>query len=270
MALFSLSENEYKTAEGDKALRGFSGYDLKIIALITMFVDHFAEVILLTFISASGYTDYSQAPDMQWISQNWALYLLYVLFVCVGRLSFPLFCFCLVEGFVYTKSRVKFFIRLFVFALISEIPFDLAFYGQLIYKEQQNVIVTLLLGFCFMWVANWFSQKVKIKSAIVSLLLDGVIASFFATIAYYLKSDYNACGVIMIALMYEFRINRKISMALGVIAATIYSTIEVVAILDVFLVERYNNTVGKKMKYLFYTFYPAHLLVLYFVNKLLI
>ena len=86
--------------------QGISGYWLKVIAVISMLIDHTSAVIL------------EQIPGLE----NPAF-----LMRIIGRLAFPIYCFLLVEGFYHTRSRAKYAGRLFLFALISEVPFDLAF-----------------------------------------------------------------------------------------------------------------------------------------------
>ena len=84
-------------------LKKISGYHLKYIALFSMFLDHIGVI------------------GKAFLSKN-----VYFLLRAVGRLSFPLFCFILAEGFFHTKNRKKYQQRLFIFALLSEIPYDLA------------------------------------------------------------------------------------------------------------------------------------------------
>lgn len=114
----------------------FNAYHLKMIALITMFLDHFARI---------------NYPD------------LYILKV-VGRLAFILYAFLLVEGFTHTKSSKHYFFRLFMFALLSEIPYDLAFGGQWFDSSRQNIFFTLLAGLSALMVidSNKISSDVKI------------------------------------------------------------------------------------------------------------
>ena len=105
---------------------GISAFGLKIIAAITMILDHTALIL---------------------VSDNTKMY--YIM-RCIGRISFPIFCFLLVEGYFHTKSKIKHCINLLVFALLSEVPYDLM-RGSAFNIERQNVIFTLLIGFVVIW-----------------------------------------------------------------------------------------------------------------------
>ena len=125
---------------------GLNGSTIKIIALITMFIDHFGGSVF----------DRLCAIDMlTWHTP-------YVICRAIGRLAFPLYCFLLVEGFLHTRSVAKYARNLFLFALISEIPFNLALYNSVIQLDvrfflhgwfrgtHQNVFFTLLIGLLMM------------------------------------------------------------------------------------------------------------------------
>ncbi len=95
-----------------------SGFLLKLLALVTMLIDHTGHVLF---------------PGVMWMRY-------------IGRLAFPIYCFLLVEGFLHTRDLRKYMGRLAVFAVISEIPFDLAIYGEFFEPAHQNVFITLLFG----------------------------------------------------------------------------------------------------------------------------
>ena len=105
---------------------GISTFSLKLIAVWTMFIDHFSIVFL---------ADHQK---------------LYLTGRAIGRLSFPIFCFILVEGFFYTKNRLKHGILLGIFALISEVPYDLL-YESVFDLERQNVFFSLFIGYIMIW-----------------------------------------------------------------------------------------------------------------------
>ena len=100
-----------------------NSYQLKCIAIITMLIDHIGAVLF---------------PEN--------LVLRYI-----GRISFPIFCFLLAEGFYHTKNVKKYMMRLAVFAVLSEIPYDLAFRNTYIEFTRQNVFFTLLIGVVMMY-----------------------------------------------------------------------------------------------------------------------
>ena len=122
-------------SEEISARKGISAATLKWIALITMTIDHFAASGLFSQL-AYGMVGWRLADQ------------LYMLLRIIGRLAFPIYCFLLAEGFRHTRSRERYALRLGLFALISEIPFDLAACHVVWDWNDQNVFFTLLF-FCW-------------------------------------------------------------------------------------------------------------------------
>ena len=121
-------------------IKFFSSAVLKYIAMVTMIIDH---------IGASGliFLMFSPLTSVR----------LYHIARMIGRVSFPIYLFLLVEGFVHTKDIKKYIIRLTIFAVLSEIPFDLAFWGGVVNIQHQNVMWSLLI--CV--VMLYFMKKYK-------------------------------------------------------------------------------------------------------------
>ena len=113
-------ENNVMNNQSVAGEHGISGYWLKMIAVITMLIDHSAATILERILVQMP----SWAPVTVDNCEQW--YRLDLLLRGIGRMAFPIYCFLLVEGFHYTHSRRKYAARMFVFALISEVPFDMA------------------------------------------------------------------------------------------------------------------------------------------------
>lgn len=205
-----------------------NAFQLKCIAVLTMIVDHAGEIFF---------------PKI-------------MLLQYIGRISFPIFCFLLVEGFFHTRDIEKYMVRLGICALISEIPYDLAFYGTILEFEHQNVIFTLFIGVIMMYALEK-SAEIPIK------IVDVLLAMWFVT---FLCADYSYLGVLLIAIYYFLR-NRKI-MKLGVGAAwnLLWNTrVQGYGIFASIPIALYNGEKGLSIKYFFYVFYPVHLLVLYVI-----
>ena len=113
-----------------------SGSALKLIALLTMLLDHTAEILFsqMQFATDAILSIGSHQITLYWICRM------------IGRLAFPIYCFLLTEGYTYTHNKRKYGLNLFVFALISEIPWDLEHNGKM-FCSGQNVFFTLFLGF---------------------------------------------------------------------------------------------------------------------------
>ena len=231
--------------------RGISGSTIKIIAIVSMLIDHIGAVVVYRYINYT-YRQGNIASD--------AIYDLYNLLRSIGRWGFPIFCFLLVEGFLHTRSVAKYALRLGLFALISEIPFNLAFSGQIFYPGYQNVFFTLFIGLLVM-ICFRAVERTNLHTAVKALLfLAALIAGYF--IAVFLCTDYNGIGVCCILIIYFFRNNKSLQLLAGSLAFMW----EVPAPMAFIPIAFYNGKRGLKMKYFFYAFYPVHLLLLHFTT----
>ena len=225
-----MDENRYVAAG-----HGLSGFDLKCIAVFSMLVDHMGAYL--------------------YPSQTWMRY--------VGRLAFPIFGFLIVEGFLHTRNVKKYMGRLLLFALISEIPYDLVRYNTLVYRDRQNIFFTLLLALICICAMHTFQERIEPTGAV--LLAVGALAH------YVVKPEYGIGGIAMILCFYLFR-TLKAEMFLSVAAINIccYGNIQQAGVLALVPIWFYNGTRGPSAKYFFYLFYPVHLLALYLIRRYLI
>lgn len=237
--------------------RLLDGSFLKTIAVLTMLIDHTAAgIIWLSVIKP--------AVPLEKGSGLYRLYLIYRLMRGIGRIAFPIFCFMLTEGFRYTRSRKSYALRLLLFALLSEIPFDLGLYHRVFYPGHQNVIFTLLLGFLLMW--GWDISGQKIRSALLSDLVRFLVLIGICLAAFLLKTDYDFRGILLISVLYLLRYSPLAQLTAG--ALVMYW--EWPAVLIAFpLLALYSGKKGKGSKYFFYLFYPLHLLLLFAASVLL-
>lgn len=218
-----------------------SSFALKIIACITMFLDHIGYLIYNGKMSFLNY---------------------------IGRLAFPIFAFQISEGYIHTKNLKKYIFRLLIFALISQYPFML-FHNIISTDLSLNIFFTLLLGLICIIIYD------KLPYKAISLLVSACIA-YIAQIS---NCDYGFYGVTIILLFYIFR-NSKILMSLSFILFTAikyltfvikygnftaYSLLCIFTIISIIFINLYNKKQGKKIKYFLYIFYPAHLLIIYFL-----
>ncbi len=205
-----------------------SGSALKCLALITMIIDHTAYVLL------------SKGTRI------------YVVMRAVGRLAFPIYCFLIAEGFLHTRDRKKYGIRLFLFALISELPWNLMNRGTLLY-EKQNVFFTLLLGYLGLCAVEYFKARPRYRLCALTVL--------FLT-AVFLKADYGAAGYGLILLLYVLRDQKILQAGLG----SCFLSGSWKAALAFIPINLYNGERGfvrsAWMKYAFYVIYPLHMLIL--------
>lgn len=209
---------------------------LKAIAMVFMLIDHIAYVMIERGLGYGG--------DLYMINRTMR---------SMGRLAFPIFCFTIVEGFQRTSNSREYLKRLIIFALISEIPFDLAFRGRMFSMDLQNVFWTLAFGLAAMIIYNDVIMA-GWKKAI------GLLVCFY--LPYRFHTDYSVYGVLTIFLMYIFR-KEPIKMCMaGYILLLLQSPTEVWAIFGFLLILLYNGQRGRGNKKIYYWFYPVHLMAL--------
>lgn len=256
--------------------------------MITMIIDHAATAIIIPLINFAYFSDF---PLEQ----------LYQVMRIIGRLSFPLFAYLIVDSFFYTKNRKRFVTGLLIFALISEIPFDIAItlpiweqYGTI--RElflYQNIYFTLLIGIlCLMFseyvfhgvsafisdkeVQNRKKQKRRDNprhQLVFNLLLVALITVIGCGIAYFLHVDYGVFGVLAIVLAYLIRkTGRKKLEIFGIIPPLMFSSIyELAGAFSGLVILASNGKRGNiRHKWFYYIFYPAHLAVLSLIKLMIL
>lgn len=231
---------------------GLSGSTLKIIAMATMLIDHIGAAVLLRYIL-------DMQSHISSIEQYNQLVTLYRVLRGIGRISFPIYCFLLVEGFQKTRNLKRYILRLGIFAVIAEVPFDLCFTSQIFSLSHQSVMLTLLVGVITMWGVSLLERHVKNR---MLLILGGTaVIALGAGAAELMNTDYGYLGIMCIMVLYALRRVKWVQIAGGCLVFLW----EIWAPFAFIPVAFYNGKRGLRLKYVFYLFYPLHLLLLYLI-----
>lgn len=241
-----------------KKLKCINALELKLLAMALMLCDHMWATVL---------------PDIGWISN-------------LGRLAFPIFAFQIVEGFYQTHDRKKYIRRMLVFALISEIPFDLMTSGVWFYPFHQNVMVTFLIGLLML---SWME---RVRGTLWKyLLVSAICAALSIVLGSIVMADYFQFGLLTVLLFYWTR-NWKYGWVIqlagmiwihGIYMGSLELTMHLfgqtfvipqqgLAVLSLIPIWMYNGKQGyhsKPVQYACYAFYPVHMLILYFLRQIL-
>ncbi len=224
-----------------------SSFILKIIAIITMFIDH----------------------------AGWAIYPQYTILRIIGRIAMPIFAYQIALGYKKTSSKAKYFLRMFCCAIISQIPFTLlGKYAQIpnanapslavvlqkiSWKDfELNICVTFLLALGILWLL----EKAKETKILY------ICVFYLAFISVIVPMDYGILGIIWVVTFYYFGEKKWLYTLLLCAGSTIYVWINKVPLIQLYmllalpLLYFYNGKKGKGMKYLFYAFYPIHMILL--------
>ena len=225
---------------------------LKLLAMALMLCDHLWATVL---------------PGWMWLTD-------------IGRIAFPIFAFQVAEGFQRTHNRKDYLKRMFLFALISEIPFNYLYYSSPVFPFHQNVMFT----FCIAIVLMLALEKVRCKGKaayIIAAALSLPVGYFLGTVT---MVDYYGSGVVTVLLFYLCRqiphgwigelaglavLNCWLLGGMTVPVSLLGRTLELpeqgLALLALIPIWLYNGRQGphsRKIQYACYAFYPAHMLIL--------
>ena len=209
---------------------------LKIIAILTMIIDHI------------GYS----LGD-------------YFYLRVIGRLSFPIFLFLIVEGYFKTKNYNKYLFRLLLLALISEIPFDLLINHKVFNPSLQNVVWLFALVLIMFKVFEYI-KKIKEISIIKYLYYLLTICTMIAIVAV-LRIEYGVEGILLSSSLFLFK-EHKIKYLLFVLSIILscYNSLDILGIFSLIIILFYNDKkviISKLEQFLYYIIYPLHLLLIY-------
>lgn len=228
--------------------RFLSGSALKMLALTAMIIDHTA-LALLSSNSEALLVIFGREIT------------LYKIMRTIGRIAFPIFVFLLTEGFHYTRDRNKYSIRLLIFAIISEVPYNLLMSGSLTY-QRQNVFFTLFLGLRGLTVVERMEKNgVNIEDLIKLIVLFGV--------TYFLRTTYGVVGFGLVILMYILRERPAVRALLSSCFLTPNIPIFCSFVPIAFYSGKRGFIKGRTFSILFYAAYPIHILVLYLIKKII-
>lgn len=236
-----------------------SSCGLHILAMVLMFCDHLWATVV---------------PGNDWLTD-------------IGRLAFPIFAFMTVEGYFHTRNLKKYVLRLFVFALISEIPFNLMLGSRIFYPIHQNVLWTFLLGIAMIrW--NEKAKNAPVWRRILRAASSVAVGFLVGTLT---MVDYFGAGVLMVLTFYFLR-GRKWWQFAGQLIALYYINTEilsgfsyqwelfgrtvwvvrqsfaVLALIPIWLYRGRQGHHSKAFRWLCYGFYPAHMLLLALIRML--
>lgn len=177
---------------------------LKILACICMLIDHIGAIFIMPLIQNGG-----------------KFYIIFLIMRNIGRIAFPIFAFLIVEGFVHTKNYKKYLTRIFIFSIISTIPYNLCF-GGMVYNIKYwrnftfgNVGWTFTLALIMLYSLKILEDKKY--NTILKWIISMLIIAIFMMIANLIKCDRKYWGILVIAGFYLFRHSRPKQLMTGII-----------------------------------------------------
>lgn len=236
-----------------------TGLALKIIAMIAMIIDHTGDTL---------------APVLGRYT---------LLFNGIGRISFPLFAFLIVEGYRHTHSLKKYILRLFILGVISEIPYYFLFCRELGFDEVKlDVMFTLVFALMSLYIWDYKPQSKKLPNALM-WTIKMLIISLLVFIATILKFDFGKIGIVLTLMIYLFLPNKKIIffssylllmliqyLNVFEVSVTYGLIFTICSIIPTIFMLKYNGLKGKDTKYFLYIVYPLHILILGLIKYFLL
>lgn len=223
-------------------IRCIDGTVLKLIAMVTMLIDHIGDIFF---------------PETMWLR-------------FIGRIAMPVFAFFIAEGYSYTHDRKKYLLRLGIFAVISELPFDFTF-TRGITLTHQNIMLTFFLAVLALLLWDRITQA-EGKTPVLKILAGCIVIMAISILALLLSADYSFFGILSVWIFYLLRKKPHWLRSLGgvgFLAVTQTVGYHLGIGLSLIPLLLYNGKKGKGLKWLFYVFYPGHLLVLFLIYRLI-
>ena len=206
---------------------------------------------------------------------------------CVGRMAYPIFAFLIAEGYAHTRDLRRYMLRMLLWAVLSEIPFNLMYGGGVFYPYHQNVLWTFLLSLCLIALIEKCRKRFKPAAAAflsAGLVLLGFIAGYAA------MADYYGVGVLTVLVFHFLRGQSWQKRLLQLVCLYILNvellggycyifqlfghSVEVtqqgfalLALLPIWLYKGRQGARNKAFQYFCYAFYPVHMLLLFVIRE---
>lgn len=236
------------------------GHVLKLFACATMVIDHLVYIFLENRAPGNGRMPvYTMEHGMllAWIGG------------AIGRSAMPIFCFLIAEGYCHTRSKARYLLRMLLFAAISQPPFYLmGYYTDMTWRDL-NVMVTFVYALIVLWMVdkvflqywNGGGREPRQLAWRVPVTVGAVAGICYLSDAV-TPCDYSWAGILAVLAFYLFRQQRMVAIMLAYIILVLCSELELYCVPGLILIWLYNGQRGPQRKYLFYCFYPVHILVL--------
>jgi len=169
----------------------------------------------------------------------------------VGIIGVPIFAYLLVQGVEHTSSLRNYILSVLAFAIISEVPYDLAMSGQAWNWSEQNSLWTVLIALIMLWLMKTFQGKGMVP-LVLSLLFSGA-GCFWAIL---LHTKFGGGFVLLTAVLYLLRARKGVSYGLGALVSLIFATAPL-GFVPVAMCNGERRDMGQWGKYGFYAFYPV-------------
>lgn len=227
---------------------------LHIIAMVCMLCDHLWGTVI---------------PGNDWLT-------------CIGRITFPIYAFMIVEGYFHTKNLSRYVKRLLLFAILSEVPFNLAMGSRVFYPLHQNVLWSFLISIGLIY----WNERVKLRGKLWARILVAAVSVILGyLVGIFTMVDYYHAGVLTVLAFYFFR-QRKWWGYVGQLFCLWYINVEMLggymyevqlfgqqifimrqglallALIPIWMYQGRQGYHSKWLQYGYYAFYPLHLLVL--------
>lgn len=199
---------------------------LKLLAILTMLIDHIGYIFF---------------PKLIFLR-------------VIGRIAFPIFAYHISIGYINTSNIKKYAIRLFLFGLLSQLP-----YNMLFKNGSLNIFFTLFLGLIFIYSIdkkNYIVLALVILSPIIFHIEYGYYGLFIILSFYYFRENNNNAILIITCINIIYFLNHNFS-------------IQIFSLLALLLIYRDWSIKINLNKYLYYSFYPLHIGILYIISKLI-